>query len=269
MTNLTEILFSPFSLPSKMFIIKIISVLTTNVWSQTYNRILWAAIKEIHSTPNRPAQSAIIISCRRSCMCQLHTVNSSSLFVILQQNSLQSPTSCWRYSDSALCSSHATGKLFFPTYPVVLSSLRMHNVFLSRFHRLRCLLQAKNGLNLFCEHCIDILVLSQPLVKYISSFSSANNITAHSDLRLCIVLAAEIILDTNQIHLLLVSLNTWMNVSVFPKQDGWHKGLCGHTTTRLFYRMAEKGCEWAQGSGQGARSKQSLIPSPPNAELKV
>lgn len=209
--------------------------MNSSFWSQTYNRILWAAIREIHSTPNRPAQSAIIISCKRSCMCQLHTVNSSSLFVILQQNSLQSPLSWWRYSDSTLSSSHATDKLFFPTYPVVLSSLKMHNVFLSRFHRLRCLLQAKNGLNLLCEHCIDILMLSQSLVKYISSFSSANNITASSDLTQTVLCAGcRDILRTNQVHLLLVSLNTCVSVSVFPKQDGWHKGLCGQTTTRLF-----------------------------------
>lgn len=159
-------------------------------------------------------------------MCQLHTVNSSSLFVILQQSSLQSPMSWWRYSDSTLCSSHATGKLFSPTYPVVLSSLRMHNVFLSRFHRLHCLLQAKNGLNSLCEHCIDILVLSQSLVKYISSFSSANNITASSDLTQAVLCAGcREILCTNQIHLLLASLNSWRSVPVFPKQQGWHRGL--------------------------------------------
>lgn len=248
-----------------MFIIEIISVLTAVFWSQTYNRILGAAVKEIHSTPS--TQSAIIISCKRSCVCQLHTANSSSLLVILQQNSLQSPMSWWRYSGSTLSSSRATGKLFFPTYPVVLSSLRMHNVFLSRFCRLHCLLQAKNGLNLLCEHCIDILVVSQSLVKYISFFSSANNITASSDLTLAVFCAGcRDILHTSQICVLLVSLNTWTSVSEFRKQDGWHKELCGQSSSNGWQ---QEGCEWAQGPDQEARSKPSLFPTHQNAELKV
>lgn len=190
-------------------------------------------------------------------MCQLHTANSSSLFVILQQNSLQSPMSCWRYSDSTLCSSHATGKLFFPTYPVVLSSLRMHNVFLSRFHRLHCLLQAKNGLNLFCEHCIDILVLSQSLVKYISSFSSANNITASSDLTQAVLCAGcRDILGTTRFTCCWYPWTPGWVSQCSPSRMGDTKGAQrGVESHQAVVMDGSKGCEWPRGSGQEARSK--------------
>lgn len=66
-----------------------------------------------------------------------------------------------------LSSSCATSKLLL-TYPLVLPSLRMQNVFLSMFCRLPCLLQVKNGFNLLCEHGIGTLVLFQCLMKCIS-----------------------------------------------------------------------------------------------------
>lgn len=182
MTNLTKIPFFPFSLLSKMFIIEIISVLTTN-----------ALVTDLQQDP---------MSCYKGNSLYPEQASTKCHYYLLQKE-LNVPAAHSEFFISVCDStakltpeSHELVKIFsllsvfFSCYrqtflshiPVVLSSLRMHNVFLSRFHRLHCLLQAKNGLNLLCEHGIDILVLSQSLVKYISSFSSANNLTASSDL---------------------------------------------------------------------------------------
>lgn len=102
---------------------------------------------------------------------------------------------------------------------------------------------------MLCEHCIDILVLSQSLVKCISSFYSANNITVSSDLIytvLCVRCVDTKLLSTNHIHMLLVSFNKWV-FQCSQSRMGDMKGCVDRQILGYFDGLWEEIWEWDQG----------------------